>query len=108
MYTWSRHQLLDLQAAAQREALLQPNPNIIESLSRTPEVSTNLLNRGFSLPTSLDIPTTSTSNSMVTLHLQEKLEALKRQNQDAISMILARRQLVVDTGIVASRTTGQP
>ena len=98
MYTWSRQQLLELQAAANREALLlNHRPSIIKhppSLP-SPEVALNLTNRDMFLPQS----------NMAKLHLQETIETLKRQNQEAITNLLARHHY---DDIISARNNSPP
>ena len=84
MYTWSRQQLLELQAKMNREMLLR------SKLDNSPS-DQSMFRRHQNLP--LLQPTVPMSDSAATLRLQAKLDALKRQNQDAISNLLAKRQL---------------
>ena len=95
MFTLSRQQLFELQLAANREGLLLNQQQQQQMITTTPpttaEFSTpSCRNRDLFVPHTAG--STAASSSMVTLQLQEKLDALKRQNQDAISKLLARRQ----------------
>ena len=78
MYKWSRQQLLELQTNKSNrvtvENLVQPPPDRSMFL---------LHNQNLSFPQ---------QQSLSILTLQAKLDALKRQNQDAISKLMARRQ----------------
>ena len=79
MYTWSQQRNLKIQAPVNMEGLLR---NILPNERPRPN--------DFYQHASLPLSNASTVSTLATLRLEEELDALKRQNQEAILMLLAQ------------------
>ena len=94
MYAWSQQQNLKVQAPGNIQGLLQGNiQRVLPNEKPRPNLSLYDLNLHASLPLS----NLSTVRTLATVRLEEELDALKRQNQEAILRLLAQRSNAVYT-----------